>query len=312
MSEETAGPHDAETLPVTPLVSVLTPSFNQGQWIADNIRSVAAQTYPRVEHIIADGGSTDGTIEIIKRTADASVSWNSEPDAGQSDAINKAFVRARGEIIGWLNSDDAYFSADTVALAVRAFTRHPEVDVVYGHAALVNSDGLVLQVSWAPPMWDWLLPLHNFVIQPTAFIRRSALGERLVDPELAFMMDRDLWRRLAPNHRFRRIDRILAIDRHQPDRKVLTRQDLAAADEARLGTMRPTVRAAWVRPARKLFKVAFRWVGLACVREATQTRYAYDGWVDSVPSLLMRQAFVPRARMPLQRKRPGPSIRAGA
>lgn len=284
-------------MPWNPLVSVLTPSFNQARWIGDNLHSVAIQTHDRIEHIVVDGRSTDGTVEKLRQDAGPKVRWWSESDAGQSDALNRAFARARGEIIGWLNSDDAYFSAETVATVVAALDRHPEVDVAYGHAALVNADGLVLQISWAPPMSKRLLALHNFIIQPTAFIRRRALDDLLVDPEFESMMDRELWLRLADRCRFGRINRILAIDRHHPDRKVVARPDLAARDKVRFAATRPGPSGPWTRPVRKAFKVAFRLVGSTRIPEAMRTDLAFSGRIDHLGSLLLRQVAVPRSRM---------------
>ena len=97
-----------------------------------------------------DGLSTDGSVAILETADPLQVQWASEPDAGQSDALNKAYSLARGEIIGWLNSDDAYFRADAVSLAVATFDRYPDADVVFGHAVLVNADGLVLHVMRVP------------------------------------------------------------------------------------------------------------------------------------------------------------------
>ena len=109
-----------------PLVSVVTPSYNQGRWLADNLRSVAMQSYSAIEHVVMDGGSTDGSRDILA-SASPAVVWDSGPDGGQSDAINKAFSRSTGEIIGWLNSDDAYFSGDVVARAVEVFENIPRL-----------------------------------------------------------------------------------------------------------------------------------------------------------------------------------------
>lgn len=282
-----------------PLVSILTPSFNQAQWLGDTLGSVAAQTYERTEHIVIDGGSTDASLEILRRRAGPSVRWRSEADRGQSDAINKAFADARGEVIGWLNSDDAYFSRDTVALVVDAFRRHPGADVVYGHAALTNGDGLVLQVLWAPPMWHQVLRIHGFIVQPTAFVRRRALDNHLVDTEFESMMDTELWLRLARRHRFVRLDRILAIDRHQTGRKTVTQPELAARDLLRLRQMRAFPSGAWVPVARKLLKVIFRLAGLTRIPEALRTELAYAGHVDGLGPLVLRQIAAPRSRMPL-------------
>jgi glycosyltransferase involved in cell wall biosynthesis len=286
-----------------PLVSILTPSFNQGRWLADNLDSVATQTYELTEHIVVDGGSTDDSLNVLRRHAGPRVSWRSEPDRGQSDAINKAFGLARGEIIGWLNSDDAYFSRETVAMVVDAFQRHPEADVVYGHAALADAEGLILQVLWTPPLWARVLHIHGFIVQPTAFIRRRVLGDHLVNPDFESMMDAELWLRLSERHRFVRLNRILAIDRHQPDRKTIARPDLAVSDKIRLEAIRDMPSGPWVRPTRKLLKVAFRLAGLTRVREAINTELAYAGRVDRFVSLVIRQVAMPRSRMPLS---PGP------
>src|SRR5437868_3953200 len=101
------------------LVSVLTPSFNQRPWLKDNLESVSSQSYPNIEHIVMDGASTDGSVEILRNSLH-NVRWLSEPDRGQSHALNKAFAESRGEIVGWLNSDDAYFSCDAVGDVVAA------------------------------------------------------------------------------------------------------------------------------------------------------------------------------------------------
>ena len=297
-SQPTNGAHRV-TMTWSPLVSILTPSFNQAQWLGDNLGSVAAQTYQRTEHIIIDGGSTDASLDILRRRAGPSVRWRSEPDRGQSDAINKAFADAGGEVIGWLNSDDAYFSRDTVALVVDAFHRHPDADVVYGHAALTNADGLVLQVLWAPPMWHHVLKIHGFIVQPTAFIRRRALDSHLVDSEYESMMDTELWLRLARRRRFVRVNRILAIDRHQTGRKTVTRPELAAQDLLRLRRARAVASGAWVPIARKLLKVIFRLAGLTRVPEALRAELAYAGHVDGLGPLVLRQISAPRSRMPL-------------
>ncbi|MGH7485372.1 MAG: glycosyltransferase, partial [bacterium] len=150
-------------------VSILTPSYNQARWLPDNLRSVAEQSYPAIEHIVVDGGSTDGSVQTLAAAA-PTVLWESGPDEGQSDAINKAFARSTGDIVGWLNSDDAYFGPTVVEEAVALFAADPSIAVVYGHAILVNGSGLILQVLWAPPFDRSLLRLHDFIIQPAAFI----------------------------------------------------------------------------------------------------------------------------------------------
>jgi glycosyltransferase involved in cell wall biosynthesis len=283
----------------TPLVSVLTPSFNQGRYIGDCIASVQNQTYAHIEHIICDGASTDETREILA-DAPENVRWTSEPDRGQSHALNKAFHRSRGEIIGWVNSDDAYFQCDAIADAVALFTQRPEVHVVYGHAALVNADGLVLHVLWVPPFSYRLLRWANFISQPATFIRRSALGETLVDEKFDHSMDRELWLRLGRDRRFARVDSILAIDRHQPLRKVYTRADLATADDRVLAARYGIPPASRLRAVRKVYRVAARFIGVRLLTRASR-KLAFDGHVDRPFRLFARQVAMMRSAMPYER-----------
>lgn len=236
---------------------------------------------------------------MLEQTPDF-VRWVSEPDRGQSHALNKAFEMSRGEIIGWLNSDDAYFEPDAIAHVIDLFERRPDVDVIYGHAALVNADGLILQVMWVPPFDYRLLRRDNFVIQPATFIRRSALGASMVDENFDYSMDRELWLRLGATHPFARIGTILAIDRHQPNRKVYTRSDLALADEKRLIEDYGIPPNARYRVPRKAFTVASRLLGARLVPHASRP-LAFNGHVDNPLRLLGRQIAVSRGSMPFER-----------
>ncbi len=121
-----------------PKVSIITPSFNQGQFLEDSIRSVLEQDYPNLEYIIVDGGSKDQSVEIIKKYQDHLTWWISEKDKGHADALNKGFSHATGEILAWLNSDDIYFP-NAVSEAVSILRSHPEVGMVYGDADLIAS-----------------------------------------------------------------------------------------------------------------------------------------------------------------------------
>ena len=220
--------------PDQPLVSILTPSFQQAAWLPDTLRSVACQTYPAIEHIVMDGGSTDGSVEVLREAGD-SVRWRSEPDDGQSHALNKAFAESRGEIVGWINSDDAYFDCGAVADVVAYFVAHPDVDVVYGHAAQIAEDGTIIWMVWVPWFSKRLLRVVNFIGQPVAFIRRSALTEPMLDESYHFSMDYELWLRLlAKGCRFHRMNRIVAVDRHQAGRKGVTMTGVLHADIERL------------------------------------------------------------------------------
>jgi len=217
-----------------PLVSILTPSFNQAEYLPDNLRSVACQTYPNIEHIVMDGGSNDGSVAILE-AAGESVRWRSEPDEGQSDAINKAFSASRGEIIGWVNSDDAFFDCRVIEDVVAFFHANPAMDVAYGHCLQTTGDGMAIQVLWAPPFDAELLKAVDILAQPAVFMRRSSLTEPLLDASFHFALDYELWLRMASNgRRFGRIPRILAIDRHQHERKSSTLKDVHRSDLERL------------------------------------------------------------------------------
>ena len=281
-----------------PVVSVLTPSYNQARWLPDNLRSVAAQSYPAIEHVVMDGGSTDGSVQILA-AAPPGVIWESDPDRGQSDAINKAFARSTGDIIGWLNSDDAYFSRDVVAKAVSVFENHPEVGVVYGHAALVNGDGTLLHVLWTPAFARALMRAYNVICQPTVFIRRSVIGrDGLVDPAYDYMMDRELWLYLSTRTHFRRLDQIVAIDRHHLQRKSYTRLDLATHDDKLLRQRYRFPGWASNRVLHRTAKVAIRVAGLSKVVEAARGSDVLTLAASSVGTIAVRQVAQFRRWMP--------------
>ncbi|MEI7814394.1 MAG: glycosyltransferase family 2 protein [Coriobacteriia bacterium] len=221
----------------TPLVSILTPSLNQSAWLADNLHSVACQTYAQIEHLVMDGGSTDGTRAIL-RAAGEKVIWRSEHDTGQSSALNKAFAASSGEIVGWINSDDAYFDRRVVEDVVAYFSGHPDVDVAYGHCLQITGEGTAIQVLWAPEFDADLQRAVNIQIQPSTFMRRRALADPMLDTSFHFAMDYELWLRLASQgRRFGRINRILSVDRHQLGRKSATIKDVNFADLERLAPM---------------------------------------------------------------------------
>lgn len=178
-----------------PLVSVVTPSFNSVDFIERTLDSVAGQEYPRIEHIVIDGGSTDGTRALLKQRQDITVI--AEPDEGQADALNKGFRIARGTIIGWLNSDDTY-EPYAVGNAVTQFKANPSAGIVFGHCNFIDEQDHVLYRHDATPfdlsrcLTDYRLP------QPSAFISSEAVANAgPLNADLQYVMDWDLFVRIG-------------------------------------------------------------------------------------------------------------------
>ena len=185
-----------------PLVSIVTPSYNQAGFLEETIRSVLDQDYPLLEYLIVDGGSTDGSLEIIQRYAHRLAWWVSEPDRGQTDAINKGFDRARGEILAWLNSDDTYLPG-AVSEAVAYLQSHTETGMVYGNANLVDELGRVIG-KFPARQTDYHRLRRGYVhIPQQAAFFRAELWRKVgpLDPTFFFAMDYDLWVRLARTSR---------------------------------------------------------------------------------------------------------------
>lgn len=186
-------------MPDLPIVTVVTPSYNQAQFLEETILSVLAQDYPRIEYFIVDGGSTDGSVELIRKYEDRLAYWVSEPDQGQSHAINKGLRRANGEILAWLNSDDLYYPG-AVRAVVEFFGSHPGVALVYGRADLIDSNGTVVH---SIPSEDFDVPAciarHRYPIpQPAAFFRRETIDRAgLLDERLHYCLDWDYWIRIV-------------------------------------------------------------------------------------------------------------------
>ena len=191
---------------LTPLFSVITPSFNQAEFIGQTIESVLAQRYPNFEHIVVDGGSTDGTVDILRSYPH--LAWTSEPDHGQSDALNKGFARAKGDVIGWINSDD-YYAPGAFTTVAGALEHAP---LVLGRCQMVDRMGLPTELianvehSWFDILKYWIP--DSIPTQPSIFFTRQLLERArrrdgtFVDPGLNYVMDYDLWLRMARHHRF--------------------------------------------------------------------------------------------------------------
>ena len=210
-----------------PRVSVVTPTFNQRVFLEETMRSVLLQGYPDLEYLVMDGGSTDGSVEVILRYADRLAYWVSRPDGGQSQALNAGLRKATGEVLGWLNGDDTY-EPGAVSEAARVFAADPAVVMAYGDCANVDGAGTVFSVSRSRPFdYDRLLRRWpNFIAQPTVFLRREALAAvGGLDESLEFAMDYDLWLRVARLGRAVYIPRIQGRFRVHPDSKTTRHPD---------------------------------------------------------------------------------------
>ena len=205
-----------------PLVTIVTPSFNQARYLEATIQSVLSQDYPRIEYMIVDGGSKDGSLDIIKKYSKPLESnggiaplselreqapgiqnhaitwWVSEKDKGQTDAINKGFARATGEILAWINSDDTY-EPGAINAAVNCLQEHPEVGMVYGDCNFINEEGRVVgKFGSAQTNYRLLRQGYVHIPQQTMFFRAD-LWKQVgpLDPSFYFAMDYDLWTRIA-------------------------------------------------------------------------------------------------------------------
>jgi glycosyltransferase involved in cell wall biosynthesis len=218
------------------LVSIVTPSYNQGTYLDQAIQSVLSQDYPFIEYIIMDGGSKDNSVEVIQRYADRLVCWESQPDRGQAHAINKGLLRAKGEIMGWLNSDDVLLPS-TVSDVVRAFDQNPEVDVVYGRLERMDARGRVIPTPVLPK--DRLVFSKEYVVgeclvnQPGSFWRRRIMEKAgMLEERLVYALDYELWIRMAlSGARFLHLPQVVAQFRLSEDTKTVSRSAAMAQEQ---------------------------------------------------------------------------------
>ncbi len=206
---------------ILPKISIVTPSFNQGKFLEKTILSVLEQGYPNLEYIIIDGGSTDESVDIIKKYADRLTYWVSEPDRGQSHAINKGFERATGEIFGWLNSDDWYHPGALQAVA-EAFAANPEAGAVVGAGEMLfeSTRDVILVEPFSVNLTTLYGAVDKFFMQPSCLFTHTAWLEcGPLDENLHLAMDLDLWLRVAKKYRFALTDMNLSTSLVHPSAK---------------------------------------------------------------------------------------------
>lgn len=206
-----------------PLVSIITPSYNQGKFIRATIESVLSQDYENIEYIVVDGGSTDETLSILKEY-EGRLKYISEPDHGQSDAINKGFRMAKGLIVAWLNSDDVY-EPGCVSHAVKLMQDHPQAALLYGEGYIIDEAGAkvkAFEYTRDFSLWS-LIYIWDYIMQPTTFFRADALKEvGYLDESLNWTMDWDLWIKLALRYDVLYTERFMACSREYGDTKTST------------------------------------------------------------------------------------------
>jgi glycosyltransferase involved in cell wall biosynthesis len=204
-----------------PLVSIVTPSYNQAQFLEETICSVIRQDYEAIEYIVIDGGSTDGSLEIIKRYKEQLAYWISEPDKGQVDAINKGLRMAKGDIVAWINSDDLYM-AGAVREAVETLQKNPEVGMVYGDGIMVDAEGNLLDRHTYRTYSVLDLLCFEVLLQPTVFMRREIL-ERVgyLSEAYDLILDHDLWIKIAAYTPILHVPSFWAVERTHESAKTI-------------------------------------------------------------------------------------------
>lgn len=210
----------------SPLVSVVTPSYNQDPFLEQTIRSVLEQDYPHIEYMAVDGGSTDGSVEIIQKYAAGrgrgtpSIAWwVSEKDSGQGEAINKGLARAKGEIIAWINSDD-YYLPGAISAAVKIFEQNPDLALVYGDMLAVDQNSQTINVLKYKQYSLEDLLCFQIIGQPAVFMRRAAYEKAGgLDTTFHFMLDHHLWIRIAQQGKILHVPQLWAAARYHPQAK---------------------------------------------------------------------------------------------
>ena len=244
-----------------PKVSIITPSYNQGQFLEASIRSVLEQDYPNLEYIVVDGGSKDNSVDIIRKYENHFAWWVSEKDRGHADALNKGFARATGEILAWLNSDDIYFPG-AVTDAVSVLVSRPEVGMVYGDADLIDDSGLTVgKFASKQTSYRQMLRGSVHIPQATTFFRADTW--RTVGPldlTLFFSFDYDLWVRISKVSRLMYVPRRWAKFRIHGAGKTIVNDDRCYPDMLRVLEREGGSWLSWLRLRMITRKLLYSWM----------------------------------------------------
>jgi glycosyltransferase involved in cell wall biosynthesis len=224
------------TAPEEPLVSIVTPAYNQAAFLRDTIESVLRQDYPRVEYIVLDDGSTDDTPRILAEYT-GRLTWERHPNMGQTATINRGWQMARGEVVTWLNSDDTLLPG-ALTTAVNYLREHPDVGIVFGDTLFTEEDGTPIERTKNRDTFDYetfVLGWSNPIAQPSAFIRRTVIEDvGLLDPYYYYFMDWDFWLRAELRHRIVYINELLSTYRLHAESKTVAQAVRAAPELVRM------------------------------------------------------------------------------
>jgi glycosyltransferase involved in cell wall biosynthesis len=268
--------------PSQPRITVITPSFNHARFLRQCIDSVLAQNYPNLQYIVIDGGSIDGTLDILHSYGDR-IQWKSEPDRGQADAVNKGVRLAEGEIIGWLNSDD-YYLPGALARVVECFAQHPDSAMIYGRALMVEEDGQTRREYPAFRFRRKHLARKCYVCQPAVFVRRQVLQQvGPLNTALDICLDYEWWLRIGRQHSLGFCDHLLAGSRHYSSTKTAARR-LRALVEAGYLMREHFGRASW--------RWSAKWVVHRWMLDHRRFWFPVIGWIAAMRSAIrFRQRF---------------------